>query len=154
MQQPVRHDVFTEAKRSLVMSQIRGRGNKETELALARILRRHGITGWRRHQAIIGRPDFAFPKIRLAVFVDGCFWHLCPKHANMPVGNRIFWAEKLSRNQARDRAVSRRLRASGWFVLRIWEHELRPENLQRLVARIERAISAASRNRVTCAATA
>jgi len=65
-------------KRSEVMSRIRGRGNKETELALAKLLRRHAIKGWRRHQPIFGKPDFIFSKARLAVFVDGCFWHGCP----------------------------------------------------------------------------
>ncbi len=66
-------DVFTKAKRSEVMSRIRGRGNKATELALAKLLRRHRITGWRRNQAVFGKPDFIFPKLKLAVFVDGCF---------------------------------------------------------------------------------
>ena len=75
-------DVFTKAKRSEVMSRIRGRGNKDTELALAKLLRRHRITGWRRNQPVFGKPDFVFPKLKLAVFVDGCFWHGCPKHAS------------------------------------------------------------------------
>jgi DNA mismatch endonuclease (patch repair protein) len=117
-------DVFTKAKRSLVMSRIRGRGNKETEVALAKLLRRHGITGWRRHYHIFGRPDFAFPKQKLAVFVDGCFWHGCPRHSNMPVNNRVFWKKKLSANKLRDRLVARTLRLQGWWVLRIWEHDL------------------------------
>ena len=64
-------DVFTKAKRSEVMSRIRGRGNKDTELALAKLFRQHKITGWRRNQKIFGKPDFVFPKIRLALFVDG-----------------------------------------------------------------------------------
>jgi len=90
-------DVFTKRKRSQVMSRIRSRGNKDTEVALARILRREGVTGWRRQLAlrfagnqspitkpqsrITIRPDFVFPKLRVAVFVDGCFWHGCPKHS-------------------------------------------------------------------------
>src|SRR5688500_1907499 len=81
-------DVFTPAKRSHVMSRIRGRGNKDTELALAALLRRNGIAGWRRHQPVFGKPDFVFPKLRLAIFVDGCFWHCCPGHSNLPVNNR------------------------------------------------------------------
>ncbi len=118
-------DVFTKAKRSQVMSRIRGRGNKETELALAKLFRMVGITGWRRHAALIGRPDFMFRKERVAIFVDGCFWHGCPKHSNMPKTNRDFWGNKLIRNKARDRQVTRALRFSGWHVVRIWEHELR-----------------------------
>jgi DNA mismatch endonuclease (patch repair protein) len=70
-------DVFTKAKRSQLMSRIRSHGNKNTELALVRILRAQGITGWRRHQPVFGKTDFIFPRLRLAVFVDGCFWRGC-----------------------------------------------------------------------------
>ena len=122
-----RHDVFTKAKRSEVMSKIRGKGNKDTEVALAKLFRANGITGWRRHYPIIGRPDFAFPKQKLAVFVDGCFWHGCPKHGTRPKGNRQFWDAKLAGNKLRDRKVNRALRLLGWRVLRIWEHQLTRE---------------------------
>lgn len=146
-------DVFTKAKRSEVMSRIRGRGNKDTELALAKLFRRHHITGWRRHvrvkvdggELIVERrrrqgrtaqrstlhhqltvtPDFVFLRLRVAVFVDGCFWHGCPKHATKPKNNAAFWEKKLSGNKARDRKVNRALRKAGWRVLRIWECALR-----------------------------
>ena len=118
-------DVFTKAKRSQVMSRIRGRGNKDTELALASIFRRHRISGWRRNQPVFGKPDFVFPKLKLAVFVDGCFWHSCPKHRTKPANNAAFWRKKLAANQARDRRVTRALRRMGWRVVRLWEHELR-----------------------------
>lgn len=95
-------DVFTKAKRSEVMSRIRGRGNKDTELALMKLLRRHHINGWRRNQSVFGKPDFVFPKAQLALFVDGCFWHCCPKHCITPANNRAFWKEKLAANKARD----------------------------------------------------
>jgi len=131
-------DVFTKTKRSLVVSRIRGRGNKETEVALIQLLRRHGVTGWRRHLAVFSKPDFVFPKLKLAVFVDGCFWHRCPKHSNLPMNNRLFWKRKLEANQERDRLVSRTLRARGWRVLRIWQHELSPRNEKRLLRRIFR----------------
>jgi DNA mismatch endonuclease Vsr len=75
-------DVFTKRKRSEVMSRIRGKGNKDTELALAKLFRASHISGWRRNQRLIGKPDFVFPKQRVAVFVDGCFWHGCPKHSS------------------------------------------------------------------------
>jgi DNA mismatch endonuclease (patch repair protein) len=117
-------DVFTEAKRSEVMSRIRGRGNKGTELALIKLFRAHGITGWRRHQPIFGKPDFIFRRERVAIFVDGCFWHGCAKHSNLPVNNRPFWEIKLSGNKRRDKLVTQTLRANGWRVLRIWEHEI------------------------------
>lgn len=120
-------DVFTKAKRSEVMSRIRGRGNRDTELALAKLLRRHAVTGWRRHPVMFGKPDFVFRKERVAVFVDGCFWHGCPHHATKPGNNAGFWRKKLAANRARDRLVNRRLRRDGWRVVRIWEHELRDE---------------------------
>ncbi len=117
-------DVFTKAKRSAVMSLIRGRGNKDTELALIKLLRRHGITGWRRNQKVFGNPDFLFRQNRLALFVDGCFWHGCPKHCKIPAGNRVFWKKKFAANKTRDRRVNRELRRLGWQVVRIWEHDL------------------------------
>jgi DNA mismatch endonuclease (patch repair protein) len=139
-------DVFTKAKRSEVMSRIRSRGNKDTELALAKLLRAHGITGWRRQievrseklevrrklartsrftfRSFCVRPDFVFLKSRTALFVDGCFWHGCPQHGTQPKGNRAFWRKKLAANKLRDRLVNRTLRRAGWCVLRIWEHDL------------------------------
>src|SRR6185436_3740830 len=121
---PPMPDVFTKAKRSEVMSRIRGRGNKETEIALAILLRKNGISGWRRHLLLCGRPDFAFPRHRIAVFVDGCFWHGFPKHSNMPANNRALWGKNLSANKTRDNLVTRTLKKNGWRVLRIWEHDL------------------------------
>lgn len=117
-------DVFSRRKRSEVMSKVRSRGNKDTELALMTLFRRHHITGWRRHLKLPGTPDFTFPKRRLAVFVDGCFWHGCPRHATFPATRRVFWLKKFATNKARDRRVNRELRQLGWRVIRIWEHDL------------------------------
>lgn len=134
-------DVFNKSKRSEVMSRIRSRGNKDTELALATIFRANRITGWRRNQAVFGKPDFVFPKLRLAVFVDGCFWHSCPKHATKPKCNSAFWRDKLASNRARDQLVTKTLQKDGWRVLRVWEHELARANAPRLVVRILKALS-------------
>ena len=129
-------DVFTKEKRSQVMAAIRSRGNKETELKLAPIMRAAGITGWRRHQLVLGRPDFVFRWVRLAVFVDGCFWHGCPKHGRIPGSNQAYWLPKLRRNQDRDIAVSRQLVLAGWTVIRLWEHQLsNPAAVSRRIAR-------------------
>ncbi|HNQ72484.1 MAG TPA: very short patch repair endonuclease [Verrucomicrobiota bacterium] len=174
-------DVFSKLKRSEVMSRIRSRGNRDTELALAKLLRAHRITGWRRHiqvrivergtrngpsprptpqkrvnsrqpspgfatlsrsrrrghrrekefrtphsalRVFAVRPDFVFPKSRTAIFVDGCFWHGCPKHATKPKNNRAFWRRKLAANKQRDALVSRTLCRAGWRVLRVWECDL------------------------------
>jgi DNA mismatch endonuclease (patch repair protein) len=117
-------DVFTKSKRSIVMAAIRSKGNKDTELKLAAIFRKFGITGWRRHYKVLGRPDFVFLRNRVAIFVDGCFWHGCPKHGRRPESNMSYWGPKLERNRKRDRKISKLLRSSGWRVLRIWEHRL------------------------------
>jgi DNA mismatch endonuclease (patch repair protein) len=112
------------------MAKVRSRGNLTTEVSLAKALRRNGVTGWRRHRPIaIGnrfvRPDFVFPKKRLAVFVDGCFWHACPWHGTTPTARRVYWISKFEANKARDRRDGKALRKRGWKVLRIWEHNLR-----------------------------
>jgi DNA mismatch endonuclease (patch repair protein) len=88
------------------------------------MFRRAGIAGWRRHQSLPGRPDFTFKAERLVVFVDGCFWHGCPRCYKAPATNAAFWEEKLATNRRRDRRVSSALRARGWSVIRLWEHEL------------------------------
>jgi DNA mismatch endonuclease (patch repair protein) len=115
-------------------------GNMNTELVLATRLRKYGISGWRRHQRLFGNPDFIFLRAKLAVFVDGCFWHGCPKHATQPASNRVFWRRKLARNKTRDQLVNRALRQRGWTVLRIWQHELIRKNEVRLLRRIHRAL--------------
>lgn len=117
-------DVFSKKKRSDIMSRVKGRGNVATELRLVSIFREFKITGWRRHLAVFGNPDFVFPKLRLVIFVDGCFWHRCPLHGSLPETNRIFWKRKLEQNKARDRLVNRLLKEEGWKILRFWQHEL------------------------------
>ncbi|MEJ5277457.1 MAG: very short patch repair endonuclease [Thermogemmata sp.] len=177
-------DVFTRSQRSEVMARIRSRGNRDTELALARLLRAHGLKGWRRHvkvplqraprgrgsRAGVVQIDFVFPGPQVAVFVDGCFWHGCPRHSpparwlkksSMPLVARespgaqrtprtgkAFWRRKLAANMARDRFVSRQLRRQGWCVIRVWEHELAAagpvksgRGPLRVVARIRRALA-------------
>lgn len=153
-------DVFTKSKRSEVMSRIRSRGNRDTELALARLLRAHRITGWSRHiqirtsprpspqrgEGVRVKPDFVFRKLKLAIFVDGCFWHGCPQHAMWPANRAAWWRRKLEWNRKRDRLVTRTLRRAGWRVLRVWEHTLqwatRSQKRQaRLVRRIQRAFN-------------
>jgi DNA mismatch endonuclease (patch repair protein) len=134
-------DVFTKQKRSEVMARIRSRGNRDTELALAKWLRAHGITGWRRNQRVFGRPDFVFRRVRVALFADGCFWHGCPVHGTRPRTNAAFWRKKIARNRERDGEVTRFLRKNGWRVLRVWEHELARKIERRLAARIRRAVA-------------
>jgi DNA mismatch endonuclease, patch repair protein len=134
-------DVLTKKQRSRVMAAIRSKGNKATELKLASILRAARITGWRRHPPLPDRPDFIFRRQRLAVFVDGCFWHGCRWHCRMPQNNREYWRSKISRNAERDRSTNRLLRKAGWRVLRIWGNSLR--NPQAVIPRITSRLSAA-----------
>jgi DNA mismatch endonuclease, patch repair protein len=121
------------------MSLIRGKGNKETEQALLSLLKRNKITGWRRHLPLPGKPDFAFPKQKVAVFVDGCFWHGCPKCYTRPKTNRAFWDRKREANMARDKRVTRQLRHEGWKVIRIWQHSLK-KSPDTCLTRIHRAL--------------
>jgi DNA mismatch endonuclease, patch repair protein len=118
-------DVWPKKKRSEVMSLIRSRGNKATELKLIEIFRQYGITGWRRNQALLGKPDFTFRRERVTVFVDGCFWHGCPRCYQRPDSNQKYWDNKICTNRKRDRYVGRELRRIGWKVIRIWQHQLR-----------------------------
>jgi DNA mismatch endonuclease, patch repair protein len=137
-------DVFTKRKRSEIMGRVRDRGNRSTELRFIDILRAARITGWRRRAPLFGRPDFVFPEARLAVFIDGCFWHSCPTHGTIPETNRDFWSAKLRRNTVRDLRVGRHLRRLGWRTLRIWQHELRHPDA--VTSRVRRRLSSCEQN--------
>jgi DNA mismatch endonuclease (patch repair protein) len=117
-------DTWTTAKRSEVMALVRNKGNKSTELRLVALLRSAGIKGWRRHLKLPGKPDFIFPKLRLAVFVDGDFWHGNPATYRPPKSNVDFWKRKIRYNRENDRRVNVILRKRGWTVVRLWESEL------------------------------
>ena len=136
-------DSLTRPERSKLMSRIRGKGNASTEGRLVALLRACGVTGWRRHLPLPGRPDFTFRAPRVVVFVDGCFWHHCPQCGAMPASNRGYWKAKFERNQTNDRAVTKLLRKAGWTVVRVWEHALKQQP-GRVVARIRRALAAGS----------
>jgi DNA mismatch endonuclease (patch repair protein) len=129
-------DIFSKAERSRIMSRVKSSGNKSTEAAFITLMTERGITGWRRHLPIFGKPDFVFRKTRIAVFIDGCFWHGCPKHCRMPATNRDYWERKIGRNLERDKKVKRELRKAGWTVVRIWEHELKDGTVSRKLKRI------------------
>ncbi|MEU4155935.1 very short patch repair endonuclease [Actinoplanes sp. NPDC026670] len=96
------------------------------EVQIRRLLHAAGLR-FRVTWPIPGMPrrsmDIAFTKARVAVFVDGCFWHVCPEHATMPAANSEWWAEKLGKNQTRDLATNAHLKAAGWTIVRVWEHE-------------------------------
>lgn len=135
-------DVFTPEKRSAVMSRIRGSGNRDTELRMIALFRAAKLSGWRRKAKLFGKPDFIFPEKRIAVFVDGCFWHRHPncKFSYTPKSRVEFWLPKFERNIARDRLVTRTLRKAGWHVVRIWECQLASSKAARTAKRIEQAL--------------
>jgi DNA mismatch endonuclease (patch repair protein) len=126
---------FTEvsAQRSQMMAAVRGKRNKTTERRLRMALARACVTGWTlTPKGVPGNPDFFFQRERVAVFVDGCFWHGCARCGHTPSTNTAFWAAKIVRNRERDEATTEKLSGSGIYVLRFWEHELH-ENLKACV---------------------
>lgn len=131
--------VVPDEVRSRTMRAVTATGNTSTEMRMVALLKAAGLKGWRRHLALPGRPDFAWPRLRVALFVDGCFWHGCPRCARaMPKTNAEYWSQKVGQNVARDRRAARQLRADGWRVLRVWEHSLLSPG--RIMARVARVL--------------
>ncbi len=124
--------------RSVAMGKIRSRNNKTTEMRLRMALIRERHNGWVLHPDLPGRPDFFFTRGKLAVFVDGCFWHGCKMCGHVPKTRSRFWSAKIDRNRQRDKRTTRILKASGIRVLRIWEHSLvSRDSLRKIVAKID-----------------
>ncbi|HMO45643.1 MAG TPA: DNA mismatch endonuclease Vsr [Rubrivivax sp.] len=117
-------DTRSVEERSPLMARVRSTGNVATELRFIALMKQGGITGWRRHIPLLGRPDFTFRRERVVIFVDGCFWHGCPRCYKAPRSNQTYWAAKVEANKARDQRVRRRLRQAGWHVMRVWQHQL------------------------------
>ena len=126
------------------MSAIRGKNNRTTELRLRMSLVRAGMRGWKLHtEELPGRPDFYFEGAKLALFVDGCYWHGCPKCGHIPKTRTAFWEAKIKRNQERDKMKNLELRKLGTKSLRIWEHELKDKkDLDKVIEKIDKLISA------------
>ncbi len=135
--------VVTHRKREkLVVSQVMARIRKTNtgpELKLRHALWRSGLRGYRLFRRLPGLPDISFGPARVAVFVDGCFWHCCPE-CKIRVPRKPYWKRKIAGNVARDRRVTAELRARGWYVLRLWEHEVRAGS-DRCAARITTVLS-------------
>ena len=126
--------------RSRNMRAIRSKGNHSTEWRLRALLVRRGVRGWVLHaKEVFGNPDFLFPNQRLMVFIDGCYWHGCPKCGHLPKTNSEYWTAKLERNKSRDRRYTRELRREGYQVVRIWECSLK-RNPARVIQRLLRAL--------------
>lgn len=134
-------DVFDKQTRSNIMKRVRSKGNKSTELSLIEVFRTLGITGWRRNYSVIGHPDFVFLEKRIAVFVDGCFWHGHDCRNTYPKENAEYWNAKRQRNQQHDLDVTARFESRGWTVLRIWECELKKSNRKILEQKLSKYFS-------------
>ena len=130
--------------RGQLMSRVRSKGNETTEMRLASLLRKAGLHGWRRNHHITGNPDFVWPSKKLAIFVDGCFWHghHCGKNIT-PKTNAKEWQQKITGNLARDRRVTRLLRRQRWHVVRIWECQL-AKNPDGCIDKIRRSLVSGS----------
>jgi DNA mismatch endonuclease (patch repair protein) len=118
-------DVLTPRQRSRCMSRIRGK-NTRPEIVIRKKLWSLGLR-YRVNYKLPGRPDVVFVSRRLAIFIDGCFWHRCPLHYQSPATNRLFWETKITSNVQRDRDVEAQLAREGWTVLRFWEHEVKDD---------------------------
>ena len=136
------HDVFSDAKRSEIMSRVRSTGNKTTELRLIEEFKTRGLKGWRRNSKLFGRPDFVFPQLRVAVFADGCFWHGHSCRNVTPKDHAEYWRAKIERNRARDAAATARLESLGYVVVRVWECELKRKNAALLDAKLRAIVDA------------
>jgi len=136
---PESRDVLTPEQRSYCMSRVRDK-NTTPELRLRKALWACGLR-YRLRSKLPGKPDIIFPKARLAVFVDGCFWHRCPIHGHIPHTNRAYWVPKIRGNVLRARRVVREIEAMGWCVLRFWEHEVNTD-LADVVERIATVVRA------------
>jgi len=125
-------DTFSKKQRSEIMKAVKSKGNQSTEVKLIEIFKSHQIIGWRRNYKLIGHPDFVFPKKRIALFSDGCFWHGHNCRNLIPSDNAEYWKEKIKRNKKRDKIITNELSQRGWKVIRIWECEIKKGNIQKL----------------------
>jgi DNA mismatch endonuclease, patch repair protein len=123
-------DVLTPSQRKFNMSRIRGK-DTGPEIKLRKLLWSKGIRGYRIHPQLPGKPDIVFTKKKIAIFIDGCFWHKCPVCFQEPETRKEFWMKKINSNVERDLKNSKQLQEESWTVLRFWEHEIRktPDNV-------------------------
>ena len=131
-------DVFDKAKRSDIMRKVKSKNNKSTEQNLIHFFNENKITGWRRNYSVKGHPDFVFLKERIAVFVDGCFWHGHDCRNTKPSDNQEYWRRKRERNIRRDKEVTELVEKRGWKVIRIWECELKKKNISSVLEKLNK----------------
>jgi DNA mismatch endonuclease (patch repair protein) len=135
-------DIYNQEKRTEIMSRIRAKGSK-LEMQFSEKLTERGISNFSLNcQNVLGRPDIVFPDKKIAIFLDSCFWHGCPKHYKAPASRQEFWDHKIQGNKRRDKEVSQELGRQGWKVFRIWEHSVKNKRcLKWWITRIINAVS-------------
>ncbi len=126
-------DPFTKAERSRIMRSVKSNKNKSTEVKLIQLFKKFKLKGWRRNYELFGKPDFVFPKKRLVVFADGCFWHGHNCRNLKPEQNKEYWTKKIQNNQRRDRIVTETLTNKNWSVVRIWECQIKKGEIDSLL---------------------
>lgn len=115
-------DVLTKKQRSYNMSRIRSH-DTGPEVKAKDLLEKYGFEY--HAKGIYGHPDFANKKLKIVIFIDGCFWHMCPIHFKVPATRTEFWIKKIEKNVERDRHINEKLESDGWKVVRIWEHDVK-----------------------------
>ncbi len=129
-------DVFSKEQRSEIMRSVKSKNTKSTELKMVKLFKDNKITGWRRTYPVKGHPDFVFLEKRVAIFVDGCFWHGHDCRNTRPSSNEEYWQKKRERNAQHDKEITELFEKRGWTVLRIWECELKKKNQEETLRRI------------------
>lgn len=129
-------DIFSAEKRSEIMRAVKSKNTKTTEMKMIEIFKYLHITGWRRTYPLLGKPDFVFPQKRIAIFVDGCFWHGHDCRNVTPDTNAAFWNAKREYNKYHDITVTESLQSKNWTVIRIWECELKKKNRDKLLEKL------------------
>lgn len=129
-------DIFSEKKRSEIMSKVRSRDSK-IEIEFRKELWKAGFRYRKNSRKHFGRPDIVLPMHKTVIFIDSCFWHGCRKHGSIPVTNTEFWKNKIETNTKRDKDVNKYHRKSSWKVIRVWEHEIK-KDLQEAIEKVSR----------------
>jgi len=128
-------DAFSKKKRSQIMSKIKSK-NTQLELDFKKMIK--GLN-FRHQPHVFGKPDFAIKRLKIAIFIDSCFWHKCSKHFRKPSANNFYWTQKINNNIIRARKVNAHLKKDGWKVLRVWEHDIK-KNPDKRIKKVRRAV--------------
>jgi DNA mismatch endonuclease, patch repair protein len=132
-------DVLTKEQRKFNMSRIKAK-NTGPEVKFRKLLYANGIRGYRVHYKLPGKPDIVFVKKKITIFIDGCFWHMCPACFKEPETSKEFWMKKINSNVERDNNINNHLKSEGWTVIRFWEHDIRKQP-EKIISEIRELIN-------------